>query len=304
MQVYNEDMKSISKSALLSMIFISNLTLGSKGADVADLQQFLVSKSFLTMPAGVPYGYFGALTQKALAQWQISSGISPAVGYFGPISQKAFATQTSSVATPVVPSVLPSAQPDTSAAPGMRVNRVMLFRAFPYEVRPGDSLVLDGSGFSRTLNKVYFNGDNALDATSTDGTTMKISVPANLTEGEYKLSISNVLGSSDPDIKVLLKVTNSPQPAPTIESASIVGDTVMLIGNGFTATNNLFTTFGNSSNSVSSNGTTLSFRLPDLSWYDKIKKSLLGRLYQATLWIYVQNEHGINENPYKLETII
>lgn len=65
----------------------TNLTIGSRGTDVVQLQQFLVGKGFLTMPAGVAYGYFGPLTQSALARYQASVGIAPAVGYFGPITR-------------------------------------------------------------------------------------------------------------------------------------------------------------------------------------------------------------------------
>ena len=39
------------------------------------------------MPAGVAYGYFGAVTKAALAKYQAEAGISPAVGYFGPITR-------------------------------------------------------------------------------------------------------------------------------------------------------------------------------------------------------------------------
>ncbi len=301
-------MKSVFQSALLSMIFVSNLTVGSRGTEVTTLQQFLVDNGYLVMPAGVSYGYFGYLTQKALARWQEFNGISPAVGYFGPISQSAFVKQTKSSITPPISApvsldVLPSVETDTLTAPGMRVNRVMLFRAFPFEARPGDMIELDGSGFSKTLNKIYFNDGNELTATSTDGIVMKVFVPIMLGEGEYQLSVSNVLGSSDPDIKILLKVTNNPQPAPTIENASLTGDTVTLTGNGFTSSNNLFTTLGDSSGSISSSGNMLTFRLSDLSRYSQTKKFTQGK-YQASLWIYVQNEHGINKDPYKLDMVI
>src|SRR3989344_931577 len=72
-----------------SYVFSANLTLGSTGADVSALQQYLVSKGYLTMPAGVAMGYFGPLTQAAVASWQAANGIAPAVGYFGPISRAA-----------------------------------------------------------------------------------------------------------------------------------------------------------------------------------------------------------------------
>ena len=310
-------MRFLSASVLLSMIFalgvlvtpagaemfVANLTVGSRGSDVTALQQFLVAKGYLQMPAGVSYGYFGPLTKTAVARWQVANGISPAVGYFGPISQGVMAKQMPTSSTSSL-GLSKSIETDTPTAPGMRVNRIMLFRATPFEVRPGDFVTLDGSGFSKTLNRIYFNGGNQIATTSTDGAILKIPVPLDLAEGEYKISVSNVLGSSDsPDINIVIKVTNNPQSAPTIESASIIGDIVTLVGSGFTSTNRLFTTLGDSSSPISSNGATLTFRVTDLSRYDQVKQFTLGK-YQVTLWIFVENEHGINKEPYKLETII
>lgn len=68
-------------------MFNTDLTVGSTGADVTELQKILVSKGHLVMPAGASYGYFGTLTRAALAKWQAAEGISPAAGYFGPISR-------------------------------------------------------------------------------------------------------------------------------------------------------------------------------------------------------------------------
>lgn len=64
-------------------LFKRDLTIGSSGADVTALQQFLVRHGFLTMPAGSVYGTFGTRTLDAVARMQIYSGISPANGYFG-----------------------------------------------------------------------------------------------------------------------------------------------------------------------------------------------------------------------------
>ncbi len=76
-----------SSAAGTAVQFNMDLTIGSKGADVTALQQWLVSKGFLQMPANTSYGYFGAVTKAAVAAWQASAGISPAAGYFGPISR-------------------------------------------------------------------------------------------------------------------------------------------------------------------------------------------------------------------------
>ena len=96
---------------------------------------------------------------------------------------------------PISLSFLPNTS--TRASLGMRVNRVFLFRALPYEVRPGENLVLEGSGFSKGSNKIYFNGTESATATSTNGTSMNLTVPGSLVAGEYKISISNILGSSE-----------------------------------------------------------------------------------------------------------
>lgn len=70
-----------------SVMFTSDLTIGSTGSQVTALQQWLVQKGYLVMPAGAAYGYFGNLTKTALAKYQAEAGISPAVGYFGPITR-------------------------------------------------------------------------------------------------------------------------------------------------------------------------------------------------------------------------
>ncbi|MFZ3020048.1 MAG: peptidoglycan-binding domain-containing protein [Minisyncoccia bacterium] len=92
-------------SASAGYTFTRDLTVGSTGADVTALQQALVSKGFLTMPAGVSMGYFGNLTKMSVAKWQASAGISPAAGYVGPKSRAALNSVAggSTPATPATP---------------------------------------------------------------------------------------------------------------------------------------------------------------------------------------------------------
>jgi len=71
--------------------FTGSLTVGSQGAQVTCLQQYLVAGNHLVMPTGVSYGYFGPLTKAAVAAWQAANGVAPAVGYFGPLSQAKYA---------------------------------------------------------------------------------------------------------------------------------------------------------------------------------------------------------------------
>lgn len=76
---------SAGTSATASATFSTDLTVGSKGADVTALQNWLIAKGF-SIPAGAT-GTFGAQTKAAVASWQASAGITPAAGYFGPKSR-------------------------------------------------------------------------------------------------------------------------------------------------------------------------------------------------------------------------
>jgi hypothetical protein len=70
-----------SEPAAVHVTFTRVLSLGSEGADVSALQQILKSAGFYTYPTIT--GYFGPLTEKALAAYQTTHGLDP-VGYTGP----------------------------------------------------------------------------------------------------------------------------------------------------------------------------------------------------------------------------
>lgn len=79
--------------------FTRSLTVGSEGADVKCLQDYLTPKYFTN--AGGSTGYFGSVTAAAVAAWQGANGVAPAVGYFGPLSQAKYSAMMA--ATPTTP---------------------------------------------------------------------------------------------------------------------------------------------------------------------------------------------------------
>jgi len=70
-----------------SASFSHNLTIGSTGAEVTALQNWLLAKGY-SISAGAT-GHFGSLTRAALAKFQAANGITPASGYFGPKTRAA-----------------------------------------------------------------------------------------------------------------------------------------------------------------------------------------------------------------------
>lgn len=65
--------------------FASNLTVGSTGDDVTQLQAILIAEGDLAIAA--PTGYFGPLTKAAVVKYQTAHGVSPQSGYVGPLTR-------------------------------------------------------------------------------------------------------------------------------------------------------------------------------------------------------------------------
>lgn len=82
-----------SSSASGCYAFTQDLTIGSQNAEVTALQNYLAGGGYFSVAAT---GYFGPITQSALASWQAANGVAPAAGYWGPISRAKY----NSVCTP------------------------------------------------------------------------------------------------------------------------------------------------------------------------------------------------------------
>jgi hypothetical protein len=73
-----------------------DLTVGSQGSDVIALQVALIAldsgPSAKALATAGSTGYFGAMTQAALAEYQRAKGITPASGYYGPLTRARMAS--------------------------------------------------------------------------------------------------------------------------------------------------------------------------------------------------------------------
>ncbi|MFA6601841.1 MAG: peptidoglycan-binding domain-containing protein [Candidatus Paceibacterota bacterium] len=79
-----------------NILVSNNLTVGSTGQNVVVLQGILSELGYMNIPFNIPFGYFGPATRDALARYQASQGVSPAVGYFGSVTKIAMHQQFSS----------------------------------------------------------------------------------------------------------------------------------------------------------------------------------------------------------------
>ena len=69
-----------------NLVFQRNLSFGSTGNDVKQLQALLVNE--VSYPVDLLTGYFGAITQNAVKKLQEKYGVKPVSGYFGEITRR------------------------------------------------------------------------------------------------------------------------------------------------------------------------------------------------------------------------
>lgn len=97
-----------------SAAFENNLFYGSKGQEVAELQEFLTDQGLYSGPLS---GNFYSLTQTAVKKFQAKYAISPTSGYFG-VKSRAKANELLAASTPVeeeTPTAEAPTAPDISA---------------------------------------------------------------------------------------------------------------------------------------------------------------------------------------------
>lgn len=109
---YLASLPEVSTTSRTATLPAGDVALGSTGATVIELQKYLIAKasgvaSSRLAVAGAT-GYFGAVTESALIEYQKSVGITPATGYFGPATRAIVGNLSlSSTALPVVKSSTP-----------------------------------------------------------------------------------------------------------------------------------------------------------------------------------------------------
>ncbi|MDQ5927724.1 MAG: hypothetical protein QG633_162 [Patescibacteria group bacterium] len=94
LQARVEELKTLLAALLGSSpdsVYTRDLDINSEGSDVTALQLFLIAQNKGPQAQALAVvgatGFFGPLTQAALAEFQLSVGITPAAGYFGPITR-------------------------------------------------------------------------------------------------------------------------------------------------------------------------------------------------------------------------
>lgn len=153
--------------------FSRSLTIGATGTDVTCLQQALITGGF-SIPAGAT-GYFGTQTRTAVASWQSSKNIAPAVGYFGPISRAAFDLGGSTTSTT---NTTTTTTTTTSTTAGCAAGAAFSSTTGAACASTTTTTATPGAEGSFTLSQAVAPADNTNVTTNTDTTVYGMKVKA------------------------------------------------------------------------------------------------------------------------------
>ncbi|MEI7513066.1 MAG: hypothetical protein WCJ74_00395 [bacterium] len=182
---------------------------------------------------------------------------------------------------------------------------VKVYNIEPYQAKPGQKVVINGTGFSQNGN-IFSFGSTKTDSLSCEyATYCEITLPDNVVAGEQNVSLENLTGnSSKQGFSAKVFVTNNPvMPSKIISSSpdslkeNDINTDIMLKGERFDLQNNYISTpLGEIGPYSSSDRKTIVFSLGGLKNLDKLiarGKSL--KVQNIPLPFRVTNQYGVGE---------
>jgi hypothetical protein len=312
-----------------TVTFSRNLTIGSSGADVFELQKILnlSPKTRLANDGpgapGEETTYFGPLTRAAVIKYQnlyaseilFPLGLSLGTGFFGPSTREKINKAHLDISDTIPPTAgeeeIAASPTQASTIPTFTgsTQELQFYYTSPQDGRPGEMLTIFGTGFTGAENSVHFNETVLSNIPSMSGTELTFAIPE-LAAGRYALSISNQKGKVDARyFRILNENSVSPPKIISISPTHGKQDTIVTVfGSNFSTEENLiYTTFDEITNVASSDGKTISFTVPPLpsntdsgvgtpsaAEIAEADKKSTATVTQLPLFIYVENNDGIS----------
>ncbi|TSC61455.1 MAG: hypothetical protein G01um101448_341 [Parcubacteria group bacterium Gr01-1014_48] len=298
--------------------FTRNLSLGSQGEDVRQLQ-IVLNKDSRTHVKEIGPGssgnettYFGPATKAAVIKFQelymaeilTPAGLTSGSGFVGEKTRAkltnmtgAMANQTQSVSKYIPPEADISKQQSDLFTQDS--DAVYISGLSDVEVKRGGSLTLMGSGYDAVKNTVRIGERSIPNIPSLDGATLTFTVPVDLPIDKHYVTVQNAKGKeSDPMLFVVIK-DNPTRPLIQALSPSEgpYGQKIIITGQNFSATkNDILSSYAIIEDIPSPDGKTLTFEvlpfpeIPELQVGVDLKKG-----FELPLYFYVVNENGISE---------
>ena len=178
---------------------------------------------------------------------------------------------------------------------------LVAYNVSPYQSRPGDMVKVQGAGFALdATNVVSVGGVTVSGLKSADGITLSFAVPSSASSGTHEVWVTNARGSTRSSERPLyMVVSQTPVAPPKITGFSPAQpkytDTITLSGTNLNGIKAVSTTLG------IIQGSSLSFKVSSLEYAHLVldQESLKGTI--IPLYVYVQAEGGISEEPFIID---
>lgn len=175
------------------------------------------------------------------------------------------------------------------------ISEFKVYTVVPLQAKPGDAATLMGSGFQKMDNTIHVGGETIEGLESSDGMTMRFSVPDDISYGTYEIWVTNSRGSSkDAGQPIRITITANPKPVPEITGVTPENprstDRVTLRGNNLSGIIEISTTLGITQS--------LSFVPAEL---DFAKELIAGGVLAGQLvpvYVHVATDAGFNPEPF------
>ncbi len=182
---------------------------------------------------------------------------------------------------------------------------VKIYSVSPYQVKPGQKVVVSGTGFAQNNNFFSFGNRKTEGLACQYSTYCEVVVPNNTSLGEQNVTLENSNGNtSNQGFSAKVFVTNTPVKEPVVASAtpkeikeSSMGEKVTVTGESFSSNENyIYTPLGQSGPYSSSDQKTLSFSLKEMPDIDKlIKRAKLLNMDIVPVPFILSNQNGSSE---------
>lgn len=283
-----------------------DLSIGSRGSEVTQLQNFLVTQNYPGGGSWMVTGYFGQATAAAVRNYQAQRGL-PMTGAVDSATRASISTCGSAYNSftpfPTYPTypTYPSLPTYPSYPIYPVVNQPMITSLSTMTAAPNTMVTIYGTNLQYGTALVRIGGTN-VSATSVTATSLSFIVP-NITSGSYQVSVLTNAGTSN---SLAFSVTAGGATCGSYwygavcplsishlsTSQGAIGSTVTIYGTGFSTSGNTVR-FGQGviANLNSYDGTSLSFTVPSqLTGFGS------GLVYLGTYQVSVTNASGQSSN--------
>lgn len=298
--------------------FTRNLSLGSEGVDVLELQKVLNKDPRTAVSISGPgsFGqetfYFGSKTRSAVILFQnlyareilYPADLSYGTGFVGNLTRAKLnsfqSTSTTNLSIPPIsstgtgspqPFILAPSTPPPPAFPNNFSSKFYITAISAMGGEPGDKIIVSGQGFTREGNEIRI-GHTKIGSFPSQGQIVTFEIP-DIKPGPYAIHIKNSNGTSTYPFFLIKKPGSRHSELTKISpSGTLDSETkITLYGKGFAAENDIYTNLGTIED-VSPTNDKLEFYLSDAPALKNRKATTTINSIQSV--IFITNEYGIS----------